>query len=58
MFCPLSTNLVNVVALQLARQGRPEKDALVLTTDPRRKADLEAVLKSAKGAGQGQEKAA
>ena len=40
--------LVNVVALELIRQGKPQRQALFLLTDPRKRAELEAVLESAR----------
>jgi lipocalin len=52
MFDLQSLNLINRVAYELALQGRPERDALFLVTDPRRKAELEAVLQSAEKRGQ------
>lgn len=47
MFAPESLALINKVALELARQGKPERDALFLVTDPRKGEQLRAVLASA-----------
>lgn len=48
MFAPETIGLINVVAYELALQGRQERDALFLVTDERKRSELEAVLESAK----------
>jgi hypothetical protein len=45
---PCAAALINRVACELARQGKPEREALFLVIDPGRRAELEAVLKAAK----------
>ena len=48
MFAPETLGLINQVAYELACQGKPEREALFLVTDPRKRSQLEAVLESAK----------
>ncbi len=40
--------LINRVAYELVLQGRPQREALFLVIDPRKRKQLEAVLESAK----------
>lgn len=44
MFALETIQLLNAVAYQLALEGKPESLALTLITDPRRKAELDALL--------------
>lgn len=40
--------VINTLAVELARQGKPERDALVLATDQRKQAERDKVLAEAK----------
>lgn len=42
-----TNTLVQFLALELARQGRPERDALFIATDASRKAERDELLKQA-----------
>ena len=48
MFSTETLSFINMVAYELSIQGRQERDAIALVTDPRRKNELEAVIESAR----------
>jgi hypothetical protein len=48
VFAPETRDLINHVAYELVCQGKPQREALFLVTDCRKKVELEAVLESAK----------
>lgn len=43
-----TNTLKQILALELARQGKHERDALFIATDPKRKAERDALLASAR----------
>jgi hypothetical protein len=48
VFAPEIRELINRVAYELSRQGKPQREALFLVIDPRKKGQLEEVLKLAR----------